>query len=163
MLIIVQSVQIARASTTFEAMRSYVQHEPTAAGIFTTALVTGAIDTAGVDQAGAGNEPSQTRATKGSCIAQWKRLLGLDTFMATAQGELKADRMSRRRNMYSRGALRNCVDFWCDPAPIFGRRPNGSAMLDGVIVNYASMYESPGLDHQEAESSERLLEEGQQG
>jgi palmitoyltransferase len=37
----------------------------------------------------------------------------------------------------------NCKDFWCDPAPVFGRRQNGAAMLKGQVVDYTSMYETP--------------------
>ena len=39
--------------------------------------------------------------------------------------------------------LTNCRDFWCDPAPYFGKRETGAAMLGGEVVNYARMYEVP--------------------
>jgi len=39
--------------------------------------------------------------------------------------------------------VRNCKDFWCDPAPYFGKRQTGAAMLDGEVVNYTRMYETP--------------------
>ncbi|MCJ1286980.1 palmitoyltransferase akr1 [Xylographa opegraphella] len=77
-------------------------------------------------------------------FAQWKKLLGLDTFLATAQDGLEGSRRSRRRhNPYSRGVVINCKDFWCDPAPVFGKRNSGAAMLDGQVVNYARLYETP--------------------
>lgn len=37
----------------------------------------------------------------------------------------------------------NCKDFWCDPAPVFGKRENGAAMLGGRVVDYTAMYETP--------------------
>lgn len=39
--------------------------------------------------------------------------------------------------------MTNCKDFWCDPAPVFGRRENGAAVLGGEVVNYTMMYETP--------------------
>jgi len=39
--------------------------------------------------------------------------------------------------------VQNCKDFWCDPAPVFGRRETGAAVLGGEPVNYTEMYESP--------------------
>ena len=81
---------------------------------------------------------------KEGCFAQWKKLLGLDSFVATAQGGLEGGTRSRRRqNPFSRGVVTNCKDFWCDPAPYFGKRETGAAMLDGDVVNYARMYETP--------------------
>jgi len=35
------------------------------------------------------------------------------------------------------------IFFWCDPAPVFGKRGGGSAMLGGEIVDYYRMYEAP--------------------
>ena len=79
------------------------------------------------------------------CWAQWKRLLGLDTFVATAlHGSNAAQVQARQRsNPFTRGCLTNCKDFWCDSAPMFGERENGSAMLNGQTVNYTDMYEAP--------------------
>jgi palmitoyltransferase len=37
----------------------------------------------------------------------------------------------------------NCRDFWCDPAPIFGKRTTGSGMLGGEVVSYNEMYQTP--------------------
>jgi palmitoyltransferase ZDHHC13/17 len=133
MLLFVQWIQIGRGITTFEAMRGHPEHTRT------SEVVTAAL-TAGTTTLEGAQLPHGHRHKEG-CFAQWKKLLGLDTFMATAQSEI--DRKSARRNPFSRGVLTNCRDFWCDPAPILNRRENGSAMLDGEIVNYTRMYESP--------------------
>ena len=64
--------------------------------------------------------------------------------MATAQDGLTDPNYRRDRgNPFSRGILVNCRDFWCDPAPIVGRRLNGDGYLGGEVVNYARMYETP--------------------
>ena len=67
--------------------------------------------------------------------------------MATASGGLLKPRTGRRNrrveNPFSRGVVTNCKDFWCDPAPFFGRRETGHGMLGGVVVDYTKMYENP--------------------
>lgn len=81
------------------------------------------------------------------CLAQWKKILGVDTFVDTAKEAYggNKNRSRQARNPFSNGCLGNCKDFWCDPAPIFGKRENGSALLGGQTVDYTSMYESPRL------------------
>lgn len=118
-----------------------------AATAITTALTTGSTSMDGAQLGSTGMGPNSDtpsephrHAHKEGCFGQWKKLLGLDTFVATATG---AGQPQRRRNPYSRGILTNCNDFWCDPAPIFRRRENGAAMLDGDVINYTRIYETP--------------------
>ena len=148
MLLVVQMVQIARAQTTFESMRGNTHHASHAAEAITSALTAGSTSMAGaqISNDGAGPNPAiqntdgpSLRRHEG-CFDRWKKLLGLDTFIATASG---GSRTRRHRNPFSRGVVTNCKDFWCDAAPLFGRRETGTAMLDGAVVNYARMYESP--------------------
>lgn len=145
MLCAVQLVQISRNQTTYENMRGHsIEHARPHSQAITSALPAGttSLDAAGLTSAGHGPNPAATPAAHSrrshGCFEQWKRLLGLDTFFATAQG-----RSSRQKNPFSRGIITNCRDFWCDPAPIFRKREPGSAMLDGEIVNYYRMYEPP--------------------
>ncbi|KAI4205585.1 MAG: hypothetical protein LQ350_000364 [Teloschistes chrysophthalmus] len=172
MLFIVQSVQIARAITTYESMSSHLKHASPASQAITSALTAGttSLDAASLTTSGAGPNPaiptsSSTPPTSGppphnnqtpaqqhprreGFFTQWKKLLGLDTFVAIAFGGTAAAasgrRQRRKNNVFSRGVVTNCRDFWCDPAPVFGRRGNGDAMLGGEVVNYTRMYESPG-------------------
>ncbi|KAI9803284.1 MAG: hypothetical protein M1825_002075 [Sarcosagium campestre] len=163
MLLIVQLVQIARAQTTFENMQAHMHpedfHNPSSA--ITTALVAGtaSVEGAQLQPGGAGPGPGAEAAAAATSsharhrhphrhphqgwFSSWKKLLGLDTFVATARGGLDPSSSRRKQNPFSRGMLTNCKDFWCDPAPVFGSRETGAAMLDGTIVNYARMYESP--------------------
>ncbi len=147
MLMTVQLVQIARATTTYESMRGTMHGSSQVATAITAALTTGStsMDGAQLGNPGMGPNPSvpnrpRPHAHKEGCFGQWKKLLGLDTFVATATG---GGLPRRRGNPYSRGVITNCKDFWCDPAPVFGRRENGAAMLDGDVVNYTGMYETP--------------------
>ena len=147
----VQLVQISRALTTYETMRGHVHQGTQAAAAITSVLTAGSTSTDGaqLNPAGMGPNPAipsshRPHARKEGCFAQWKKLLGLDTFVATATGGLEGGGRSRRRgNPFSRGVITNCKDFWCDPAPVFRRRENGAAMLDGEMVNYTRMYETP--------------------
>ena len=147
----VQLVQISRALTTYESMRGHMLQSTQAAAAITSALTAGSTSMEGaqLDNAGMGPGPATSgghhqRAKKEGCFAQWKKLLGLDTFVATVAGGYEGGSRSRRRgNPFSRGLITNCKDFWCDPAPVFRRRENGAAMLDGEIVNYTRMYETP--------------------
>ena len=140
MLIIVQSLQIARAVTTWESMRGHDDHHGPIANTFTAAVTAGApsLDAAQLPN---GHEHGHSHKHKQGCFDSWKKLLGVDTFLATAQSATDGSR--RPSNPYTRGVLINCKDFWCDPQPIFKQRENGSAMLDGEVVNYARMYETP--------------------
>lgn len=149
MLLAVQMVQVARAQTTYESMRGHMHHGTQASQAITSALTTGSTSLEGAQLSNAGIGPNPTIPSdrhqhKEGCFSQWKKLLGFDTFVATAIGGSEAGSGSRRRgNPYSRGILTNCKDFWCDPAPYFGKRETGAAMLDGEAVNYTRMYETP--------------------
>ncbi|KFZ07484.1 hypothetical protein V501_06398 [Pseudogymnoascus sp. VKM F-4519 (FW-2642)] len=153
MLLFVQLIQISRAMTTYENMRgSHHGHGHGASEAITTALAAGTLSMGGAQLGSEGRGPDPAVAASshghrhrhdhGGCFAQWKKILGVDTFVETALNADK-DRSRTNRNPFSRGCLKNCKDFWCDPAPIFGSRENGSAMLDGEVVNYTTMYEAP--------------------
>jgi len=151
MLMFVQLLQIGRAMTTYENMHGSHDHGGRASQAITSALATGStsMDAAQLGSGGRGPDPAASgehshhgHQHKGGCFAQWKKILGVDTFVSTAlQGNKPKSRQDR--NPFSRGCLRNCQDFWCDSAPIFGDRENGAAMLDGEVVNYTKMYEPP--------------------
>ncbi|KAL8962227.1 MAG: hypothetical protein Q9193_001333 [Seirophora villosa] len=149
MLFIVQAVQIARALTTYESMGGHKHRGSPASQAITSAITAGTTSLSGASltDAGMGPDPvvgagSSDRAhpRKEGFFAQWKKLLGLDTFIATATG-----RSGRRKrgNPFSRGVITNCKDFWGDPAPYFGKRENGAAVLNGEVINYTRMYETP--------------------
>ena len=147
MLLVVQLVQISRNQTTYENMKrhSLPQAAPIASAV-TAALVSGSTslgpEGAGVLGRPGSNLPPSARQTKGF-FGQWKKLLGLDAFMVTASDVSPSAGSRRRQNPFSRGVITNCKDFWLDPAPCFGRRTVGDAMLGGEVVNYARMYEMP--------------------
>ncbi|EGD94711.1 palmitoyltransferase [Trichophyton tonsurans CBS 112818] len=133
MLTLVQLYQISRGTTTFEVMRGhghrFSHRAPTSPN----------------------QAPSPAEShnhSRGSCFTKWKSLFGLDAFMAAAQDGLKDGRSHRRRqNPFSHGIVRNCQDFWCDPAPYFGTRQAGSSMLGGKVVNYYKMYDAELLEY----------------
>jgi len=136
----------------------------------TTALATGTttLEGAQVDASGAGPDATSTPADphaghahaggrghshphkkKEGCWSQWKKLLGLDTFIATALHGSKADEViaRRRRNLFSKGLITNCSDFWCDAGGwkhLLSKREDGTAMLGGKEVDYRGLYEVPG-------------------
>ncbi|KAI9734514.1 MAG: palmitoyltransferase akr1 [Cirrosporium novae-zelandiae] len=141
MLLIVQSVQIARAQTTYENMRS---HTSVSQSSHAAAAITSSLSGAS-SMTGAGPDPAShpNHHHHDGFFTQWKKLLGLDTFLATATDTRNSRAGRRGRNPWSRGCFTNCKDFWCDPAPYFGKRESGSGMLDGEIVNYERMYEVP--------------------
>lgn len=149
MLLVVQLVQICRAKTTFESMRGHADHGSRASGAITAALTSGSTTMDGAQLTSGGPDATSDPHGHGhhhkeGFFAQWKKLLGLDTFLATAQDGLESRNRHRRgQNPFSRGVITNCKDFWCDPAPFLGRRESGAAMLDGDVVNYARMYEVP--------------------
>lgn len=149
MLLAVQMVQVARAQTTYESMRGHMHQGTQASQAITSALTTGSTSLEGAQLSNAGMGPNPAippgrHQHKEGCFSQWKKLLGLDTFVATAIGGSEGGNGLRRRgNPYSRGIFTNCKDFWCDPAPYFGKRETGAAMLDGEVVNYTRMYETP--------------------
>lgn len=160
MLLFVQFIQVARAMTTYENM--YGIHDGSASSIVSAFTSTGApLDPNHPDAAtppSAADDPLGARgggahAHRGhrGFLRQWGRLLGVDTFIETATGRGAATagaggrnaRRKRSSNPYSRGYLQNCRDFWCDPAPVFGVRETGDAMLGGQKINYTEIYESP--------------------
>lgn len=157
MLLFVQLIQISRAMTTWENMRG-THGGGKASQAITNALTTGATSRSGgqVGNTGLGPDPAlppthapdghgHHHAHKAGCFAQWKKILGVDTFVETAFHGYEGSKNRRRapQNPFSRGCIRNCKDFWCDPAPVFGKRENGAAMLGGQVVNYTRMYETP--------------------
>ncbi|TVY59700.1 Palmitoyltransferase AKR1 [Lachnellula suecica] len=154
MLMFVQFVQVSRAMTTWENMRgSHHSHGSKASQAITSALTSGSTTLAGAQLGNTGlgpdpalpptHAPGHNHHHKEGCFAQWKKMLGVDTFVETALN--KKDRSHRTRNPFSAGCLTNCKDFWCDPAPVFGKRENGAAMLGGQVVDYTAMYEAPRL------------------
>ena len=153
MLLIVQFVQIARAVTTFESMKGRHHHDHGASEAITSAITAGTTTMEGAQLTSAGHGPdpalppdhSHAHSHREGFLGHWKKLLGLDTFVATATGGFNGPRNQRmsKQNPFSRGIITNCKDFLCDPAPVFGKRDTGSAILGGEMVNYGSMYESP--------------------
>jgi hypothetical protein len=147
MLLTVQLLQISRAKTTFEIVRGHTPLMSRTSEAVTAALTSGSTSMAGGQLGHRASQPhghGHGHHHGKGCFAQWKKLLGLDTFIATAQDGLEQRNRNRRReNPFSRGIITNCRDFWFDPAPYFGKREVGAAMLDGAVVNYARMYEVP--------------------
>ncbi|KAJ5438371.1 Palmitoyltransferase akr1 [Penicillium daleae] len=151
MLCAVQLVQVSRNQTTYENMRGHhIDRSYPSSQAFASAMAAGttSLEGAGLTASGAGPNPAiprpgQPRRRHGFC-AQWSSLLGIDTFFATARDGLRdGPQAARPRNPFSRGVVTNCRDFWCDPAPIFGKRTTGSGMLGGEVVSYNEMYQTP--------------------
>lgn len=147
MLLMVQLLQIAWAQTTWESMRARTDRGSRAAEAITSALVAGTPSVSGAalnDSIGSDPErepaPRRTRVRSDGWFSKCIKLLGVDTFVATAQSGVA---FRRKGNPFSRGAMTNCKDFWCDSAPYFTRREAGTAMLDRQVVNYMRMYETP--------------------
>ena len=146
MLCAVQLVQVSRNQTTYENMRGHsIDRSYPSSRALASAMTAGttSFDAAGLSASGQGPNP-HGRVRKHGCIQQWSSLLGVDAFFATARDGLRdGPRAARPRNPFSRGIIANCRDFWCDPAPYLGKRESGAAMLEGEIVNYNRMYETP--------------------
>jgi palmitoyltransferase len=153
MLLFVQFIQISRAMTTYENMFGVNTRSPASlASAFTS---TGAPLDPGQQPAPPSGSDVGPHAPgghhghrHGGILKHWGRLLGVDTFIETARGRGAATGAAGRkknRNPFSRGCLANCRDFWCDPAPVFGQRETGAAVLGGQAVNYTEMYESPAV------------------
>lgn len=148
MLIVVQSVQISKNQTTYENMKRHEhshdhrpilpQHNPT----ITQPAAPGATTSLN-DAAAASTRLHPTPRASEGCLSRWKKLLGLDAFLATASDASHGTLQSRNSNPFSRGILGNCKDFWLDPAPVFGKRNNGEGFLDGEVVDYARLYDVP--------------------
>lgn len=155
MLLFVQLVQISRAMTTYENMRSAHGHGTKASEAITSALTAGTTSLAGAQLGPSGHGPDpalppthapHSHPQKQGWFTTMKKILGVDTFVETALGGYEGSRNARARkprNPFSRGVIGNCKDFWCDPAPVFGKRENGAAMLGGEVINYTNMYETP--------------------
>ncbi|KJZ76499.1 Palmitoyltransferase AKR1 [Hirsutella minnesotensis 3608] len=147
MLIFTQFIQVSRALTTYENMTAaHLNPRGTTALTSTgTPLDPNLASLAsGSDSAGGNGHKSKAN---GGMLKQWSRILGVDPFIEVITGRAAATGKNKRRkkNPYSRGCIANCKDFWCDPAPIFGQRENGTALLGGGKVDYTAMYESPPL------------------
>lgn len=146
MLVVTQLIQVSRAMTTYENMTGI--HTREAATALTS---TGTPLDPSLAAVAASTAPPSGHSSKhgASMLKQWSRILGVDPFIETVTGRGAATGKGRRRkrNPYSRGCISNCRDFWCDPAPVFGPRENGTAVLGGDRVDYTAMYESPTLMH----------------
>ncbi|KAF7560435.1 hypothetical protein G7046_g3720 [Stylonectria norvegica] len=143
MLLFTQFFQVSRAMTTFENM--YGIHDGTITSAFTS---TGTpLDPNHPSLSAPAAQAGHNHKHKGGMLKQWSRLLGVDPFIETITGRGAASKTNKRKNKnpYSRGCVANCKDFWCDPAPVFGQRENGSAVIGGERISYTAMYESPPL------------------
>ncbi|KAK4244227.1 hypothetical protein C7999DRAFT_17487 [Corynascus novoguineensis] len=157
MLLFVQFLQVSRAMTTYENM--YGVNTRPAASLASAFTSTGApLDPSTAPPAGSEVGPHAPphghdhRHRHGGILKHWGRLLGVDTFIETARGRGaaagttgKRGGRGSQRNPFSKGCLANCKDFWCDPAPVFGRRETGAAVLGGQPVNYTELYEAPAV------------------
>lgn len=155
MLLCVQLLQVARNLTTYESMRGHL-HNHTAADAVNSFVTTGdtSQDVAGgsapTNGFGSGQDVGDVprpRQPKASIWDQWKRLLGLDTFVATALQGSQGRQRRQRGNPWSRGMVTNCKDFFCDGSPVFGRKEGGYARLAGERVDYTRLYEVPKMKY----------------
>ena len=145
MLLLTQLFQIGRGQTTFEVMKGHPQLSgPNAAVAAGLTAGTTSMEGAGLTETGAGPD-AQKRRKPESWWEQWKRILGIDSFIATAVHGSRADEAMRRvrENPFNRGMMTNLKDFFMDPAPVLGKKGNGEAMLGGQRVDYTRMYEAP--------------------
>lgn len=152
MLLFVQSIQLTRGMTTYENMFGIDAHS--AASLNSAFTSTGAPLSGGLPTAAAAVLPDSAHGRHdhkhkhGGFLKQWGKLLGVDAFIETATGRGAATGAKNKRkktNPYSQGCLTNCKDFWLDPAPVFGRRETGAAVLGGRPVNWTEVYEAPAL------------------
>ncbi|KIW56194.1 hypothetical protein PV05_04872 [Exophiala xenobiotica] len=147
MLIVVQTVQISKNQTTYENMKRHeYSHDsrpllPQHARSITQGASTATSSLN--DTAAASTRVDPVPRRPDGCLTRWKKLLGLDAFLATASDASHGKLQSRNSNPFSRGIIGNCKDFWCDPAPVFGKRKNGEGYLGGEVVDYAHLYEVP--------------------
>lgn len=159
MLLFVQGIQVTRGMTTYENMFGVDAHG--------AASLNSAFTSTGAPLSGGGGQPRSAAAAAavlpdsahgrhghhrghnhGGFLKSWAKLLGVDAFIETASGRGAATSAKNKRkkaNPYSQGCLTNCRDFWLDPAPVFGRRENGAAVLAGRPVNWTEVYEAPAL------------------
>ncbi|KAH6693420.1 palmitoyltransferase AKR1 [Plectosphaerella plurivora] len=150
MLLFVQFVQVSRAMTTFENMYGIQDGSHTSAFTSTGTPLDPAHAALAAPDGSAAPAHGHKHAHRGGFLKQWARLLGVEPFLETVRGRGAAtggakNARRKKKNPYSRGVIANCRDFWCDPAPVFGRRENGSAVLGGDHINYTAVYESPSL------------------
>jgi hypothetical protein len=148
MLLTVQLLQVARGLTTYEAMNPNKPRGPiNQAAMSFVATGDVSMSSAQVDAGGRGPDPTGERPhnhAHHSALDAWKRLLGIDTFMAVVGGGgSQRQRTAVNRNPFSKGCFTNCADFWADDTPIFGSRETGQAKFGGERVDYHSMYEVP--------------------
>lgn len=149
MLLFVHFIQIARALTTYESMRSNTDMGPVMSAVATGSLNP---EAASITASGGGPDPTTPhghahKKPKEGCLSSWKKMLGLDVFFAIAfngyNGSKNKEKKQRKRgNPFTRGVFRNCQDFWGD-GPVFGRKEGGTALLGGQKVDYTSMYDVP--------------------
>ncbi|KAK0630897.1 ankyrin repeat-containing domain protein [Bombardia bombarda] len=155
MLLFVQFVQVSRAMTTSENMFGIDHHASTSLNSAFTSTGT-PLDAPQLPPSGSavqsgvagGHGHGHGHKHGQGFLKQWSKLLGVDSFIETAAGRGAATGKGskrRKKNPYSRGCLTNCKDFWCDPAPVFGKRETGAAVIGGQPVNYTEMYESPSM------------------
>ena len=144
MLIFTQLFQVSRAMTTYENMYGIQDGADTTAFTSTGTPLDPDHPTLG---GGGDGGAAHNHKHKDGMLKQWSRTLGVDPFIETITGRGAATGKGRRRkkNPYSRGCVANCKDFWCDPAPMFGQRENGTAVLGGDSIDYTAVYESPAL------------------
>lgn len=168
MLLVVQTIQVVRGQTTYENMHSvnngYDDHE--VSNMVSSVIAGGgtSLEGVGLGPGGAGPDPViTTPGGRGGAAhgrhnhghshgrqqgGMWNRvlrLLGVDTFLATAKdGVADNKRSSRRQNPWNRGMITNCNDFWCSGAgELFKGSPGGEGILGGQRVDYYKMYETP--------------------
>ena len=145
MLIFTQLFQVSRAMTTYENMYGIQDGADTTAFTSTGTPLDPDHPTLG---GGGDSGAAHNHKHKDGMLKQWSRTLGVDPFIETITGRGAATTGKGRRkkkNPYSRGCVANCKDFWCDPAPVFGQRENGTAVLGGDSIDYTTVYESPAL------------------
>ncbi|KAF2259862.1 palmitoyltransferas-like protein akr1 [Lojkania enalia] len=158
MLLVVQLLQVARNLTTYESMRGHLtSHTPADAltsfvttGDTSQDVADGSAPTAGFGSGQDTGEGARKKPQKHSNWEHWKRLLGLDTFVATALQGSQASQARQQGNPFSRGVITNCKDFWCDGAPLFKRKESGYARIGGDRVDYTRLYEVPKMRYQRA-------------
>lgn len=166
MLVTVQCVQVSRGQTTYENMRGAAQHRHhgagEVAGIVANAIAAGGASGGGMEGVSGASPSNHTHSHKSSdnskCWTRTTKLLGVDTFVHTAQDGIEASggvvgrsgargsaggrgkRRNSNKNPWSRGCLTNCSDFWSSNN---GGREKGVAVLGGERVDYFSLYEIP--------------------
>ncbi|KAF3915308.1 Ankyrin-2 [Arthrobotrys entomopaga] len=170
MLFIVQTIQVLRGQTTYENMhgRHHGHEDRDVSAMVSSMIAGGGTSLQGVGLAPGGTGPNPVITTPGGRGGHhhghghgahghrhgggggmWNkllRLLGVDTFMATAKDGVADNkhRSRRRQNPWNRGIITNCKDFWCtNMGELFRGGNGGEAALGGQKVDYYTMYETP--------------------